>query len=235
MTPNSPAHFSGDWVMLDAATMGTSDASEKSGWAGFLSGHAPGRRGLWFDAGKRQVVVVPHDEAMNVGKSLTVAAWIKYRIPMPRACVILSRRDYSAVAFQLSVVGRSDSSPPLSIQLYTGEGTTNYSGSVLPEREEWCQVAATLAPQYKQFYFNGRLVDQSGHNRPPDRTSADLWIGACPPSESKSRCWFDGLMDEIWIFQRVLSPSEMRELCALGSPPEPGETATEKGEAMNGP
>ncbi len=173
-------------------------------WA---DGHAPGRRALRFDAQKQQAVIVPYDEAMNAGKSLSVAAWVKPRFPLPpHSRVILSRRDRFLTSFQLSVQGASPNAPPFSIQLYTGEGTTNYSGSVLPPREEWWHIAAVLTPSYKQFYFNGELVDQSGHSRPPDKTAADLWIGAPPPSVREPRCSFDGLLDENLDLQAAFDP-----------------------------
>ncbi len=188
----------------------------------WTDGHAPGRRALRFDGEKNQVVIVPNDPLLNIGESMTIVARVEHRFPMPpHGCTILSRRGPEDIAhwppvvnYQLSVVGPYKESP-YSIQLYTEGSGRGECGAVLPQREEWWQVAATQAPGYKQFYLNGRLVDQASHGGEPQKLQADLWIGTAPPWAG-GRFPFNGLMDEIWIFKRVLSPAEMRALCDLG-------------------
>jgi hypothetical protein len=189
----------------------------------WTDGHAPGKRALRFDAEKQQAVVVPNDDLLNIGASMSVLARVKHRFPMPpRGYVILSRREYpdgyTVVNYQFSVLGPYKDSP-YSIQLYTDGTGRSECGPVLPQREEWLYVAATQAPGYRQFFLNGRLVDQNFHAGTFTALKNCLYIGAAPPCE-QSRCWFDGLIDEIWIFKRALSSSEIWELCTVGSPPE---------------
>jgi len=183
-------------------------------WA---DGRVPGKRALRFEAEKEQVVVVPHEDLLNSDKGLTVTAWVKPHLPLPpHSRVILSYRDREAEGFQLSIVGPAKENP-YSIQMYTGVRGSDYSGPVLPEREEWWHVAATLGRGFKQFYLNGRLVDQVGNTSTNAEPKSNLWIGAAPPWLGRGRCWFDGLIGEIWIFRRVLAPAEIRNLYDLES------------------
>jgi len=80
---------------------------------------------------------------------------------------------------------------------------------------EWAHVAATFDGAIVRIYLNGEEV-QSGAFTFANKTTAEMRIGA---SSSTSQT-FNGDMDEVRIYNRVLTPDDMLDVM---SPPAPGE------------
>jgi len=193
-------------------------------WA---EGRRPGGRALRFEAARRQVVRVPYDAALNLGRELTVAVSLKPRMQAADApLTVLSRRwgvENDELHFQLALVGPRDAEVPSSIQFFA-RGSTQYNSyslaCVVPERDEWLYVAAVQRADSKEFYLNGLLINSYTCESAPVDSEEPLWIGAA----GAYACYYDGLIDEIWIFKRALSSAEiasLRRLADFGKPQTP--------------
>jgi signal transduction histidine kinase len=77
---------------------------------------------------------------------------------------------------------------------------------------EWCYLAATSGPQGMQLYFNGSLVaanDYSGSYADLGSVSRH-YLGQTVTTNDPS-VFFDGQIDEVRLWSRCLTPSEIRE------------------------
>jgi hypothetical protein len=69
------------------------------------------------------------------------------------------------------------------------------------------------------FYVDGRSVGRRRLARKPTVASPELWIGRgyrVSNPQAKPQTSFDGRMDELAIYRRVLSPKEVLELAVAG-------------------
>jgi len=67
-------------------------------------------------------------------------------------------------------------------------------------------VAATLDGTTVSFYVNGRLVSQAPQTAALTTNTGPLQIGSAQPNYGNS---FDGIIDQLEIYNRALSPSEI--------------------------
>ncbi len=79
---------------------------------------------------------------------------------------------------------------------------------------EWTHVAATYDGSQILFYVNGVLVDTQAYTKSLLSTSEALCIGRL--TDSDSRAFFYGGMDEVYLYDRVLSETEVHALYVQG-------------------
>ncbi|VGO21256.1 alpha-L-fucosidase [Pontiella sulfatireligans] len=83
----------------------------------------------------------------------------------------------------------------------------------------WHHLAATYGDGAARFYVDGRLdTEKKVKNRAPVKTNdLDLMIGNCHPSHEKEPQpnAFDGIIDEVRVYNRALSPAEVSALFRL--------------------
>ena len=94
---------------------------------------------------------------------------------------------------------------------------------------EWIHLAVTLdvAAGKRCLYVNGAPTGDEYDDVAPGRSLADalaavpndLYIGAPDPRHHPNRAWFDGLIDEVMIFNRALSAEEVVGLYRRESTP----------------
>lgn len=120
-------------------------------------------------------------------------------------------------------------------QLVYYTGANDYATLVVPPTNQWCQVVFTLdASANPTFYFNGTNVPGSGGA--PLGQPLDFRIGAtaangCGPSPIY--VW-NGLIDDVRIYNRVLSATEVQELYQYEAPPCPSGFAAAIAQVTNG-
>lgn len=94
---------------------------------------------------------------------------------------------------------------------YLGGASPAYSTAAVPSNH-WTHVALVYTNGTRTFYINGV---NSGSATDPALipTSAGAAIGGIPGGAA----WFDGLIDEVTIFNRALSDAEVQQVCQPGS------------------
>jgi hypothetical protein len=162
--------------------------------------------GFWFD-GIDDVVEVASAPALNFGANapMTVELWA-YRSGQGGSMTLLGKRDGCGLTspnYELSF--HAD------LGLVFGGGLENRveSGADLP-LNEWAHIVGTFDGTTFHLYRNGDLVGtETGVLGPP--VSSPLKIGgsgSCNP--------FQGSLDEVAIYNRALSQSEIRSIYASG-------------------
>jgi len=151
------------------------------------------------------------------GNALTLAAWIQSRELANCSsadCRIVSKATGTAEAdhwFMLSTIS-GGSSAVLRFRLKTdGSTTTLIAGSgTLPENT-WFHAAAVYDGSTMELFLNGISVGSTSKSGSlSTNPGVGVWIGGNPPLAS-SKPW-DGLIDEVRIYDRALTPGEILAL-----------------------
>ncbi|HEX6273899.1 MAG TPA: LamG-like jellyroll fold domain-containing protein, partial [Polyangiaceae bacterium] len=179
-----------------------------TGNTGTLSGatwSTAGRRGkaLSFD-GTDDRVVIPDSSSLDLTSGMTVMAWAK---PASTASdwqtLVIKELDSEELAYALYA---ADGSGAVNAHVRADNFSEGVFGDHHPLRtDRWTHVAATYDGSAFSLYVNGRLnnsVDVSG----AIATSSDpLSVGG----NSIWGEWFNGLIDEVRVYDRGLSSSEV--------------------------
>jgi hypothetical protein len=173
-------------------------------------------------------IFVPHSASlasMEKTQQLTLALWLKLRcIPIEFPDLICKGGNQPPDAFggyELVLNGRRHSD----IGFTGGVFDIHYGANGRMTHDhlnEWIHVAFVLNLPEKRaaFYVNGRDVGEL-HNSGGgaiaypgfDFTKAhDLYLGAPNPSHHSNRAWYDGLMDEVMIFNRALAEQDVKQI-----------------------
>ena len=168
---------------------------------------------LYFDRIK-DCVKVPDNPALNFGTGdFSISIWIK---TTDRSGIdpILDKRIETSGPIQgyhlFNYQGR------LGLQLADGTSWNNYHSNILIVDGRWHQVTVSIdrdSPSGGKWYVDGQLVDSFN---PTSRigslsNSAPLTFGR----NSDNPVWpgyFNGILDEVMLFDRSLSPSQVRKL-----------------------
>ncbi len=223
------------WPFNEGSGTATADASGNGRHGTLVNGTGwTSDPALDFDGADDHVDVGAFDVA---GSALTIAAWIQSRNLANCSssdCRILSKATGTAEAdhwFMLSTIA-GGSSAVLRFRLKTdGTTTTLISGGGLPE-DTWVHAAAVYDGSTMELFLNGVSV---GSTPKSGGLSADpgvgVWIGGNPPLAS-SKPW-DGLIDEVRIYDRALTAGEILALPPPGGSTEIFRDGFESGDMRN--
>jgi len=145
----------------------------------------------------------------------TITAWVKLAVSQNHN-TILSKGEWKE-AYALVVKG--DTTPD--DLLWTGNDTSVFSGSGVP-LNTWTHVALTINGDLTTFYFNGQVAGTADQDRGNalDNTATQVSVGREQYSGSMpaGRWFFNGQLDDVRIYERVLSQMEIQGVM-VGSPP----------------
>lgn len=159
--------------------------------------------GLSFD-GVDDRVRVPHGDTLNFTTSMTMAAWIK-PTAQPAGKVILSKEASNTASYQLSF----DGSGLLQGCLQFSEGLRCVSLSTALSLDQWIHVAVTYDGTLIKLYVDGLESDVESASDSILTGDLPLWIGANQAGAS-----FPGIIDEVRVYDRALSVSQISALTA---------------------
>jgi glucose/arabinose dehydrogenase len=172
-------------------------------------------RALSFD-GVNDRIDVPDAASLDLTTGMTLEAWVDPTTNAGWRTAILKERgsdlDYALYA--------SNGSKPRT-ENYTGVENTAAGTSALP-LNAWSHIAATYDGTNLRFYVNGLLVATKATGGAMPNTANPLHIGG-------NAVWgeyFSGLIDEVRIYNRALSASEIEldmKSAVVGSQPPPGD------------
>jgi hypothetical protein len=147
----------------------------------------------------------------------TIAAWINPTISKNHN-TILSKGEWKE-AYALVIKG--DTVPD--DQLWTGNDTSVFSGGGVP-LNTWTHVAMTINSDLSTFYINGQIAGAANQDRGDliDDTATGVSIGREQYSGSlpAGRWYFNGRLDDVRVYARALSPTEIQSVMD-GTPPAP--------------
>ena len=153
------------------------------------------------------LVADPLDITTN---TMTISAWIKPTGSQNGWAGLVFSRGGSTGAVGLNY------GPDNELRYHwNGSGSWGWnSGQVVPQNQ-WSHVALVITPTDATIYLNGEPASQS-HNHEAKTFDAALYLGADPNFSDRR---FNGLMDEVVIWDRSLSQNEIREVMHLTKVP----------------
>ena len=165
----------------------------------------PGTRGtaMSFD-GVDDVVIVPHSASLNITGAITVGAWIRRNV--------VDRRDdiITKVAGGYNVHIQSNANlNRVFFQAHDSGGTFRavFSNPNAVVNTEWHHVAVSYERPTARFYVNGQPWGTAVRDFDMRPTSGELLIGVFST-------FFSGSIDDVRIYSRALTASEIQTLYA---------------------
>ncbi|MFA5106037.1 MAG: LamG domain-containing protein [Candidatus Micrarchaeia archaeon] len=144
--------------------------------------------------------------AFNGSASFSVSAWIRPRGVSNR--IILSRRDPNSPNYGWQLYIRSDATGGdlvFAIDNADGFQYANSAFNGFSSQETWYHVAATVNGSTISVYVNGQPNGSATYANSVENIATSLLAGKA----SFTASYFDGSIDEIAIFNRTLSASEI--------------------------
>ncbi|HYH54730.1 MAG TPA: LamG-like jellyroll fold domain-containing protein [Solirubrobacterales bacterium] len=189
------------------------DAGEGAVAEDFAGGHDGAIEGAeWSDRGRfgsallfdgpETCVTVPHAEDLQLSEEMTVEAWVKPDALVDQPIIYKSAWGNLGYAMGISYFNTAKAEGLI------GEGPGKYEDVVSPEAIEenvWSHIAFTYDGTTMRLYVNGTLVASQAQSTPPPTGEGPLAIG-CNPLYPED---FDGLIDEVRIYDRALDEGEI--------------------------
>ncbi|MBI4583725.1 MAG: Ig-like domain-containing protein [Planctomycetes bacterium] len=154
--------------------------------------------GLEFSAGGvNNRVDVPDSNSLDVANALTMMAWVFNKGQTERGRIVDKNSSYALYIYtddSLSVYFLPSSIP-------------NVTNAKVP-RNEWAHVAATYNGAQAKLYVNGVLKDTKSEPVSITPNASPLTVG----NRQDNLRPFTGVIDELKVFRRVLTPEEIYEL-----------------------
>lgn len=178
----------------------------------------PERGGVLSLDGTTGYVDLGNDASLDLagGGTATIAAWVKVLVSHNHNA-ILSKGEWKA-AYSLLIKG--DTTPK--DQLWTGNDTSVFSVNPVP-LGTWTHVAVAINGALTTFYLNGQASGPADQNRgnPIDSTTNSVCIGREQYAGSlpAGRWFFNGLMDDVRLYNRALTQAEIRSIAVSTAPP----------------
>jgi hypothetical protein len=176
-------------------------------------------RAFSFD-GTNDYVEVPDAPSLNPTSALTIEAWINPFSFSGKYPALVKKAGLSG--------GKSSTTHGYSLEFLDGqmifgvyvgmEWAVSPRGPVPIGTNIWSHVAATYDGTYVRMYINGAEVGD-GTYKPGTITPSDnpLNIGRDPANPSDPDRYFDGLIDEVRVYNRALTAGEIGSIYQSGS------------------
>jgi len=188
-------------------------------------------RALKFD-GVDDYIQIPDDKSLHLPEGLTVTAWINVTVSSNHAAICWKgvKIGWGAnFSWRVCVNTGNDLTWGRCV-----EGGEKYfaTGGVLPGTGEWVHVALTCmspdAPTNQRAYVNGEdITDVTGQAgnltaKPPflvfEGVPVEIGVGRAQGGTVGNDVYFNGLIDEIGIWDRGLNVNEIEEVMTKGLP-----------------
>lgn len=176
-----------------------------------------------FDKGA--YIEVPYNNSLYPS-SFSISVWVKPRVAS-NGNYIFSVDHYFGYKFQL----QGNNFPFLTVSTDTGiHDVDDNPGAV--QLNTWSQVVATFTPGAITFYINGKLIKSvpTTGNLIPPKTIVNICIGnelpktaynfvdTSNPSYFYGASYFQGSLDDIRLYNKVLSDAEVNSLYIMEQP-----------------
>jgi glucose/arabinose dehydrogenase len=156
-------------------------------------------RALSFD-GSTGMVTIRNAPGLNLAPGMTVEAWVRPTLAGDR--VVLSRQRAGAEAYAL-YAGKDGA--PFGAAILDGAPAGVPGAAALP-LNAWSHLALTYDGSALRLYVNAALVASRPATGQLPTTGGDLDLGGSTLSGAR----FGGLLDEVRVYDRALSPAELR-------------------------
>ncbi len=174
---------------------------------------------LQFNRSQKQLVIVPGEEDLYINGPITISLWIKCPDQVAGG-QLFGCRSNDVMNYQLTFILWNSNQDALHFYRYKRDSKQGPARSkeISPDRN-WQHIVVTHDNETLQFFINGKLFNSRDYKSLHNPIPAELLIGAARNYQSDmSRNMFNGIMDELMIFERVLTSAEIQEMYEKGKP-----------------
>ena len=196
-------HMDGDWV--DSSGNGNHGAPGST--AAFSTDSKVGAQAGAFN-GSTGYVTVPNNASLNVTNALTIEVWAKSNINWDAHTnwvYLINKRDLNSSGYGIFI----DSNTPrvgFSFVNTAGVGNYVYSSNLLPKT--WYHIVGTYDGSSIKVYLDGQLQNSVPASGTIATNTLNLEIGRW---RDWAKEYFNGLTDEVAIYKRALSATEIQQ------------------------
>ena len=167
--------------------------------------------------GKNSSVQVPSAPALNIRRG-TFCTWFKTdKSPLPDRVLLEKGPD---TGFALLVAGGDKEAARKGKLIATVAGHDAFSNESVADNA-WHHAAATFDGENLKLYVDGALQKQvtawSGE-MPGNTHDLTLGMNRSNPSSKEKEAAFEGLLDEVMLFNRALSEAEIKDVLSATKP-----------------
>jgi len=172
--------------------------------------------GADIDGEEGQVITIENADDLNVTEQLSIVAWVKWN---EGGVIHGGTRQWPMIVSKMAINeayllfldtgdGGNPNKPSIAFRM-KGPGTL-YS-EVTVEEETWYHAAGTYDGESIKIYIDGELSNEMAASAPIAVTNDVLTIGAGKDAGGNR---FDGVIDEVGIFNRGLTEDEVKQTMA---------------------
>src|SRR3989344_642295 len=183
--------------------------------------------GAYVFDGLNDGISISHAGAFNFSGQFTISAWVKINSNNNLERIVANWGLTGQQAFQLYYDSRT--SKAFGFELNSNSKVTStYTSTTDPN--QWYHVAGVYDGSLQKLYLNGVLVNSKTNSGAAATTTQPIYIG-----RNTSGQFFSGTIDDVAIWNRALTVSEIQTLAASGSPSTPlcGNGSCESGETSS--
>lgn len=212
---NESAFGEGGSLVYDYSTDVNSDRSSSAENNGTLSGNADltGSAKLGLAAGSfdgnGDKITVPSSTSLNPTTAITVSVWVKSAGTQDNYVNLVGKEGASTQGYIIEGDGTGEN-----IHFVVAVGGWKYSSDVAIDDGNWQHLVGWWDGSNVDIYSNGVAVGSTAASGTMSTTTNDLTIGA--NVINAGRDW-NGLIDEVAIWNRSLSVDEIKELYQRGA------------------
>jgi hypothetical protein len=184
----------------------------------WIEGRWPGKPALQFGGGRLKAVTINARPSLIPKTAMTLCCWIK-RADVGKPFHLLAGEAESDHSFDLGMLRRADTGKVDLINL-TWAHVDKAPSPVAFQANQWKFLAVSSTVEKTEFYLDGQLIVTNTLPSFAPVAVNQLWVGAPASGNNLSYPgdYFNGSMDELFIFRRALSGKEIKHLFQIGSP-----------------
>lgn len=158
-----------------------------------------------------QLIEVADDSALKNFSSLTVSAWINPTANAPTLWGRIAHKSNGATGDDYGLIYQSGNK--INFRIGTNTGTTSLSGRVISPNTGWYHVVGTWNGNTIQIYVDGQADTSGSITGTLINSNESFAIGG---HADNSQRMFTGHIDDVRVFNRALSTSEVTDLYNSG-------------------
>lgn len=185
----------------------------------------PGVVGRAFNLdGVSNYVEISSSSALKLTNAITLEAWVMLRsknvYPIPMIAAKGLDINAAAADWALAYSSNAPSSWRLRPWANINGNVTFFDGQAVLTTGNWYHVAMTYDGSALKGYVNGQLDGATNVSGPIQTSDHSLKLGAYSPvngNNTYTKAFFPGYIDELTVYNRALSPTEIQGIANAGS------------------
>jgi hypothetical protein len=197
---------------------------ENKGKPSWTEGRWPQKQGVLFERRNHQAIVIPPDPTLSFYSPLTLSTWVYFPSAERWGGHLISCRENQQINYQFSLFDNKYDYDyqrnRFEFRQYDGTGKAGlYSQPFIPTAGTWYHFAMVYDGAEIRFYVNGALFQAVSYKGRTEASPAEIVLGAVKIDKYVlEEGDFDGIVDELLIFKRCLSESEILDIYENGKP-----------------